>query len=109
MKEGFEDLKEDESFDPETSRLKHRAGPLEGLHIAKNVEWAFSAMGLSESYSSFPLFDDLSMVHCKGSWLSVLLALCKKCESSTKSSLNFFFHQVFYIFMKYLFTINASK
>lgn len=47
--------------------------PRRGLYIAKNVEWAFSATGLSESYSSFPLFDDLSMVYCKGSWLSVRL------------------------------------
>lgn len=73
--------------------------PRSGLHATKYIEWAFSAMDLSEPYSSCPLFDDVSMVYCNHCWLSVLLTHFKFMQSCKemhyKHSQKFFCGEVF--------------
>lgn len=73
--------------------------PRTGLHAANYVEWAFSATGLSESYSYCLLFEDLSVFYCDHCWLSVLVThfkFMKSCkEMLYKHSQKLFYGEVF--------------
>lgn len=66
-------LKVSESVSPERSRLKQ----VQWRSRYKNMKWAFSASGLSESFSSFHLFDGASIVYCNHCWPHVLWHTCK--------------------------------